>query len=77
MAPQPTPAPRLAGVTISTKHGIIILLILVVLIALFGRNTTAPAPVAPPAPAPAADSMLTAQPDTSNAAPARSLSPGQ
>lgn len=37
MSNHPTPAPHRAGVSISSKKGLLILLVLVVIIALFGR----------------------------------------
>ncbi|MBO2010741.1 hypothetical protein [Hymenobacter negativus] len=38
----PPPAPHLAGVSISSKKGIIVLFVLIVLLALFGRAPTTP-----------------------------------
>ncbi|UOQ71106.1 hypothetical protein [Hymenobacter cellulosilyticus] len=55
MSQRPTPVPPVAGVSISSKNGIIVLIIILILIALFGKSTTSPGPAAAPKhPTPAA-----------------------
>ncbi|UOQ51871.1 hypothetical protein [Hymenobacter cellulosivorans] len=57
MPQHPTPAPHVAGVSISSKNGIIVLVIILILIALFGKSTTSTPPAAKPGQATVADSV--------------------
>ncbi|TGE28438.1 hypothetical protein [Hymenobacter metallicola] len=61
MPQRPTPAPHVAGVSISSKNGLVVLAIIVILLALFGKKPTAPGPFPAPkqTPAPAGNDTIT------------------